>query len=201
MIESLQYLLFWVVASVAIISAGGVVLNRNAVYSALSLLVNFCMLAVLYILLNAQFVAMVQVLVYAGAVIVLFLFVEMLLGATGRIAPTPWQRPQVIVVLVVAFLILTIVGSVVYERPMGGAVGSMTDAALAQIGQVQAIGLTLFTDYILAVEMAAVLMLVGLVGAIVLGQGRRAAVAPDRRTESARPPEPPAADVPASDED
>jgi NADH-quinone oxidoreductase subunit J len=201
MIESLQYLLFWVVAGVAIISAGGVVLNRNAVYSALSLLVNFCMLAVLYILLNAQFLAMVQVLVYAGAVIVLFLFVEMLLGATGRIAPTPWLGPQVIVVLVVAFLILTIVGSVVYERPMGGAVGSMTDVALNEIGQVQAIGLTLFTDYIMAVEMAAVLMLVGLVGAIVLGQGRRTAIAPRRETESPQPAEPTAADVLASDKD
>lgn len=188
MIESLQYLLFWVVAGVAIISAGGVVLNRNAVYSALSLLVNFCMLAVLYILLNAQFLAMVQVVVYAGAVVVLFLFVEMLLGATGRIAPTPWLGPQVIVVLVVAFLTLTIVGSVVYEHPMGGAVGTMTDATLAEIGQVQAIGLTLYTDYILAVEMAAVLMLVGLVGAIVLAQGRRMAVPPPRRTDSPAPP-------------
>ena len=174
MIESLPYLLFWVIAGVAVISAGGVVLNRNAVYSALSLLVNFCMLAVLYIMLNAQFVAMVQVVVYAGAVVVLFLFVEMLLGASGRIAATPWLTPRVIAVLVVAFLVLTIVGSVVYEEPMGGAVGAVTPAALAEIGQVQAIGLALFTDYLLAVEMAAVLMLVGLVGAIVLAQSRHA---------------------------
>lgn len=200
MIESLQYLLFWVVAGVAIISAGGVVLNRNAVYSALSLLVNFCMLAVLYILLNAQFIAMVQVVVYAGAVVVLFLFVEMLLGASGRIATTaPWVRPRVVVVLVVAFLILTIVGSVVYEQPMGGAVGTVTDAVLAETGQVRAIGLTLFTDYILAVEMAAVLMLVGLVGAIVLGQQRRMVVVPRQETESTAPPDMAAA--PAADED
>jgi NADH-quinone oxidoreductase subunit J len=173
MIESLQYLLFWVVAGAVIISAGGVVLNRNAVYSALSLLVNFCMLAVLYILLNAQFLAMVQMVVYAGAVVVLFLFVEMLLGASGTITTTTWVGPRIIVVLVVAFLVLTIIGSVVYEQPMGGAVGTVTDATLAEAGQVKAIGMTLFTDYILAVEMAAVLMLVGLVGAIVLGQQRR----------------------------
>jgi hypothetical protein len=73
----------------------------------------------------------------------------------------------------VAFLVLTIVGSVVYEEPMGGAVGTVTPAVLAEIGQVQAIGLALFTDYLLAVEMAAVLMLVGLVGAVVLAQARR----------------------------
>jgi NADH-quinone oxidoreductase subunit J len=201
MIDSLQYLLFWVVAGVAIIAAGGVVLNRNAVYSALSLLVNFCMLAVLYILLNAQFIAMVQVVVYAGAVVVLFLFVEMLLGASGTIATTAWVRPRIIVVLVVAFLVLTIVGSVVYEQPIGGAMGTVTDATLAETGQVKAIGMTLFTDYILAVEMAAVLMLVGLVGAIVLGQQHRMAVTPRTDAEIPEPATPATDPVPAADED
>ncbi len=173
MIESLQLVLFWLVASVAVLSAGGVVLNRNAVYSALSLLVNFAMLAVLYVMLNAQFIALVQVVVYAGAVVVLFLFVEMLLGASGQIGPVRWLTPRAIVVLVVAFLVLTIVGSVVYEDPIGGANGTATQEAIAQVGQVRAIGLALFTDYLLAVELAAVLMLVGLVGAIVLTQQRR----------------------------
>ena len=178
MIEQLQFVLFWAVAIVAVISAGGVVLNRNAIYSALSLLVNFCALAVLYVMLNAQFIAMVQVVVYAGAVVVLFLFVEMLLGARGQIGPVPWLTPRAIVVLVVGFLVLTIVGSVVYEDPIGGAMGNATQEAVTQVGQVQAIGLTLFTDYLLAVELAAVLMLVGLVGAMVLAPQRR-------KTESA----------------
>jgi NADH-quinone oxidoreductase subunit J len=170
MIEQLELVLFWVTASVSVMAAAGVVLNRNAVYSALSLLVNFCMLAVLYVMLNAQFIAMVQVVVYAGAVVVLFLFVEMLLGASGRSGPLGWVTPRAIVALVMAFLVLTIVGSVVYEGPLGGASGSATQEAIARVGQVQAIGLTLFTDYLLAVELAAVLMLVGLVGALVLTQ-------------------------------
>jgi NADH-quinone oxidoreductase subunit J len=77
------------------------------------------------------------------------------------------------VALVVAFLLLTIVGSVVYEGPIGGASGSATQEAIARVGQVQAIGLALYTDYLLAVELAAVLMLVGLVGALVLTQRPR----------------------------
>ena len=173
MIDQLQLVLFWVTASVSVLAAAGVVLNRNAVYSALSLLVNFCMLAVLYVMLNAQFIAMVQVVVYAGAVVVLFLFVEMLLGASGRSGPLSWVTPRAIVALVVAFLLLTIVGSVVYEGPIGGASGNATQEAIARVGQVQAIGLALYTDYLLAVELAAVLMLVGLVGALVLTQRPR----------------------------
>lgn len=168
--ESLQSLLFWVVATVAVLSAGGVVLNRNAIYSALSLLVNFTMLAVLYLLLNAQFIAMVQVIVYAGAVVVLFVFVEMLLGATGRIQVTGWLTPRLIVAAVAGFLLLSTVGSVVYESAIGGMRGNVTPEVLARTGVVQVLGITLYTDYLLAVQLAGVLMLVGLVGALQLGQ-------------------------------
>lgn len=162
--------LFWIVAAVAVASAGGVVLNRNAIYSALSLLVNFTMLAVLYLLLNAQFIAMVQVIVYAGAVVVLFVFVEMLLGATGRIQVTGWLTPRLVVAAVAGFLLLSTVGSVVYESAIGGMRGNITPEMLAQAGQVQVLGITLYTDYLLAVQLAGVLMLVGLVGALQLGQ-------------------------------
>lgn len=168
--EAWQMVLFWIVAAVAVLSAGGVVLNRNAIYSALSLLVNFTMLAVLYLLLNAQFIAMVQVIVYAGAVVVLFVFVEMLLGATGRIQAAGWLTPRLIVAVVAGFLLLSTVGSIVYESAIGGMRGNATPEALAQVGQVQVLGMTLYTDYLLAVQLAGVLMLVGLVGALQLGQ-------------------------------
>ncbi|MGQ9502518.1 MAG: NADH-quinone oxidoreductase subunit J [Anaerolineae bacterium] len=170
MVESLQILLFWVVAAVAVLSAGGVVLNRNAIYSALSLLVNFTMLAVLYLMLNAQFIAMVQVIVYAGAVVVLFVFVEMLLGATGRIQAVGWLTPRLIVAVAASFLLLSTVGGVVYESAISGMRGSATPEAITRAGQVQVLGMTLYTDYLLAVELAGVLMLVGLVGALQLGQ-------------------------------
>ncbi len=168
MIEMIQHPLFWLVAVIAVLSASGVVLSRNAIYSALSLLANFIMLAALYLMLNAQFIAIVQVVVYADAVVVLFVFVEMLLGAVGRIPVVERLTPHLIVALVVGFLIMVIVGSVVYEVPIGGARGSATQQAINQAGQVQVLGMTLFTDYLLAVELAGVLMLVGLVGALVL---------------------------------
>ncbi|MGC8880407.1 MAG: NADH-quinone oxidoreductase subunit J [Anaerolineae bacterium] len=190
--ESLQSLLFWVVAAVAVLSAGGVVLNRNAIYSALSLLVNFTMLAVLYLLLNAQFIAMVQVIVYAGAVVVLFVFVEMLLGATGRIQVSGWLTPHLIVAVVAGFLLLSTVGSVVYESAIGGMRGNVTPEVLARAGQVQVLGITLYTDYLLAVQLAGVLMLVGLVGALQLGQQWQRA-RPSQSAESA--PRPPSAEV------
>ena len=75
MAQQIQPTLFFILAGVSIIAALGVIFNRNAVYSALSLLVNFGILAVFYLLLNAQFIAVVQVAVYAGAIVVLFLFV------------------------------------------------------------------------------------------------------------------------------
>ena len=73
--------LFFILAAILVVSAFAVVFNRNVVHSALALLVNFCTLAIVYFILNAQFLAIVQILVYAGAIVVLFLFVVMLLGA------------------------------------------------------------------------------------------------------------------------
>ena len=80
----MQLIFFLALALIAILGALGVVLSRSAVYSALSLLVNFAVLAVMYFMLNAQFLGVVQVIVYAGAIVVLFLFVIMLIG--GQLA-------------------------------------------------------------------------------------------------------------------
>ena len=87
MIQQLELISFLALAGVTVIAALGVVFSRSAVYSVLSLLVNFGALAVLYLMLNAQFVAAVQILVYAGAIVVLFLFVQMLLGTGDQMEP------------------------------------------------------------------------------------------------------------------
>src|SRR5512138_1432715 len=92
-------ILFLVLAVVCIATAIGMLLSRSAIYSALFLVLNFGTVAVFYILLNAPFIAMSQITVYAGAIMVLFIFVIMLLG-TQRLPPThvlPWQRPLAIV--------------------------------------------------------------------------------------------------------
>src|SRR4030065_799017 len=97
---SLQLFLFLVLALVAITSALGMVVHRYAIYSALFLVLNFATVAVFFLLLNAPFIAIAQVSVYAGAIMVLFLFVIMLLGAeqTGPQQAIPWQRPTAMIV-------------------------------------------------------------------------------------------------------
>ena len=176
MAVQLERLLFLALSGVAVVSALGVVFNRNAVYSALSLLVNFAMLAGLYVMLNAQFIAAAQVIIYAGAIVVLFLFVVMLLGAGGDMRVDRWLTPRSAVVVGGALVLLTLVGTLVFEGSIGGATGADTPEQLAEVGQTQALGVALFTDYMLAFELAGVLLLVGMVGAIVLGQQWRARV-------------------------
>jgi len=170
MIQQLEMGLFLVLAVVAVIAALGVVFNRNAIYSALCLLLNFAMLAGLYLMLNAQFIAMIQIMIYAGAIVVLFLFVEMLLGAGGEAGATRWLTKRNAFVVAAALLLLTLVGAILFEEPIGGAMGSDTPEAIAAVGQVQAVGAALFTKYVLVFELTGLLMLVGLVGALVLSQ-------------------------------
>ncbi|PIZ25137.1 MAG: NADH-quinone oxidoreductase subunit J, partial [Chloroflexi bacterium CG_4_10_14_0_8_um_filter_57_5] len=99
----LTLILFIVLAITAIATAIGLLVSRNAVYAALFLVLNFATVAVFYLLLGAPFIAMAQVTVYAGAIMVLFLFVIMLLGAEKlpKGQALPWQRPLAIVLTVV----------------------------------------------------------------------------------------------------
>jgi NADH-quinone oxidoreductase subunit J len=165
-------ILFIIFAATAIAAALGVVLSRKPVYSALLLLVNFCTLAALYILLRAQFLAMVQIIVYAGAIVVLFLFVTMLIGGgelrdIGPAGSAPASRftwPR-IVALVLALLLLAGLGYGIVSGQLSSTKGS--EAAFLN-GSVQAIGQALYTDYLVPFELASVLLLVGMVGAIVL---------------------------------
>lgn len=170
MAQQIQPTLFFILAGVSIIAALGVIFNRNAVYSALSLLVNFGILAVFYLLLNAQFIAVVQVAVYAGAIVVLFLFVVMLLGAGGKTWLDSWLSWRTTLIILAAVVLLTFIGTAVFELPIRGESGSATPQAVAQMGQTQALGALLFTQYLLPFELASVLLLVGMLGAVVLGQ-------------------------------
>lgn len=166
--------LFIVFALIAIVAAVGVIISRKPVYSALFLLLNFATLAVLYILLEAQFLAAVQVIVYAGAIVVLFLFVVMLIGG-GELtdigdprkpmrARFTWPR---IAALVLGLLLLAAVGYGVLTGQLNPAQGS--EAAFGQ-GGVEAIAGVLYTDYLLPFELTSVLLLVGMIGAVVLAR-------------------------------
>ena len=159
----MSLVLFFALALIAVAAAAGLVTTRNPVHSALFLLLNFASLAVMYILLNAQFLAAAQIIVYAGAIVVLFLFVIMLMGwrVSDTIAPArAWTRGLAVGlgVLLVAALIYAVFTPLANPATTGALDG----------GSTQAIGGALFTSYLLPFELVSVLLLVGIVGAIVL---------------------------------
>ena len=161
---SIDLLLFFVLAIVAVVAALGMLASRNAVYSALFLILNFATVAVFFLLLGAPFIAMAQVTVYAGAIMVLFLFVIMLLGAEqteGR-HRSGWQRP-VAVLLTLVLLIES--GFLIFVR--SDLVSAVAPVA-SNYASPQAIGELLFSDYLLPFEITSVLLLVAMVGVIVL---------------------------------
>ena len=162
----MELVIFLVLAAMAVLAAVGVVAQRSAVRSALFLLLHFVCLAGLYILLNAQFVAMVQIIVYAGAIVVLFLFVVMLLGMERAQEP-PDLRPYY--GLVGGVLALLLVVGIVWALLLGGA-GEITAAAAG--GSVRDLGTALLTGYAVPFELASVLLLVALVGAVALARKR-----------------------------
>jgi NADH-quinone oxidoreductase subunit J len=158
-------ILFLGLAVLAIASAVAMLAGRNAVYSALFLVLNLVTVAILYLLLNAAFIAMVQITVYAGAIMVLFLFVIMLLGGqqAGSGPDLPWQRP-VSVVLAVALVVL-----MAYALLAGGRGPQLADASLPEgFGSPQSVGRLLFRDYLIPFEAISGLLLAAMVGAIVL---------------------------------
>jgi NADH-quinone oxidoreductase subunit J len=161
---TLELALFFILSMVAISSALGMLLSRSAVYSALFLVINFATVAVFYILLNAPFIAMSQVSVYAGAIMVLFLFVIMLLG-TKSLPPSsalPWQRP---VAIALAVILAAEAAYLLFARRVAVAT---VPPAVETFGSPQAVGKALFNEYLLPFEITSVLLLVAMIGAIIL---------------------------------
>jgi NADH-quinone oxidoreductase subunit J len=163
---------FLVSAAICLGGALGVVLFRNPVHNALSLIATLFGVAVLFIAQEAYFLAAIQVIVYAGAIVILFLFVIMLLGVdrAERIGRDPilGQRP-VAVVIGAAILGLTLTALLSGASRVTGERSSLgpLDPAVADIDR---LGRVLFTDYIFAVEITAVLLTIAVVGAVVLSR-------------------------------
>ena len=158
-------ILFYIAAAVTILAALNMVLQRTPVYSALSLIVVLCSLAVVYLLLGAEFMAALQVIIYAGAIMVLFVFVIMLLNA-GREVPShrsrlaKWLGAPLIGALLVEMLVA------IWDQfpPTSVAPPPHLD------GSPTAIGHLLFADYVLPFEVTSLLILVAVLGAVVLAK-------------------------------
>lgn len=167
-----ELILFLILAVVAIVTAIVMLLHRNSIYSALFLVLNFITVAVFYLLLGAPFVAMVQITVYAGAIMVLFLFVIMLLGAE-RLPDAKvlrWQRPLAYG-LAAVLAAETIYLLVTRARPEGGVLPP--EASINTVDNLRTLGMTLFSDYLLPFEVTSILLLVAMVGAIVISRRER----------------------------
>ncbi|HUV25804.1 MAG TPA: NADH-quinone oxidoreductase subunit J [Anaerolineales bacterium] len=167
-----DFLLFIVLAVVAVASALSMLLSRNAVYSALFLVINFATIAVFFLLLGSPFLAMAQVTIYAGAIMVLFLFVIMLLGAEplSQDESLPWQRPVAIILGVVLLVETGIIGySLGFQE---GLLPSFTSFA-SDYASPGDIGILLFNEYLLPFEITSVLLLVAMIGAIVLTRNQK----------------------------
>jgi NADH-quinone oxidoreductase subunit J len=169
--EQAELIVFIVLAPLSVVTALGMVLSRNAIYSALLLVVNFFCLAGFYVLLEAQFVAAVQVIVYAGAIMVLFLFVLMLLGTGNEVAITERLRGQRPAAVLLSLGLLVAVVAAIFAGVFDAEPASL--AAANEGGNVQAVGRLLFTRYTFAFETAGILLVVAAVGALVLGKRQR----------------------------
>lgn len=173
-----EVVMFFVLAVATTAAALGVITFKNAVYSALSLILTLLFLALFYLLLGAQFIAVVQVLIYAGAIMVLFLFVVTMLASDPADAAiqerdrVPWQR------YVAGLLGLVLVGSLSYLLFTGAsdvvgakATGTASlSANVAQYGNVEAFGLALFHGFLFPFEVTSLLIVVAILGALVFGR-------------------------------
>lgn len=166
----MEMVVFVITAAIALIGAFAMLVSRNAVHSALFLLLNFGAVAILFLLLRAPFLFVVQLSVYAGAIMVLFLFVVMLLGAErsedeqDRVA---WQRPVAYLLGGVLFIQLLLVSFGLPTTSPPATPEAENFAAPAKVGAM------LFTTYLFPFEITAFILLVALVGVVVLNQRGR----------------------------
>ena len=162
--------LFYLFAAAAVMTAIMVICSRNAVYSALYLIGTLFSLACIFLLLHAEFIAAIQVLVYAGAIMVLFLFVIMLLNV-GREKRVPLKlKGQKIAGLALALCLLALLFARTRGVPDPDPIGPYSPERLAEVGNVKAIGWLLFTDYLFPFEITSVLLFVAIIGTVVLAR-------------------------------
>jgi NADH-quinone oxidoreductase subunit J len=177
---TVEAVIFFVAAALALGGALGVVLARNPVHAALLLVVTLVAVAIFFLIQEAQLVAAVQIIVYAGAIVVLFLFVIMLLGVDREESlrdPIPYQRPAAVALGAILLAEIFVLAGRTWATGATSTRGSVRRQVDGQdLGNIQRVARTLFTDFLWAFELTAVLLVIAVVGAVVLARrsGQRA---------------------------
>ena len=169
---NVELVLFGAFALLTLLSAGLVIFAKNAISSAMSLVATFFFLAGIYVLLWAHTVAVLQVLVYAGAIMVLFLFVIMLLNLGETTSPGPQMTLSRIAGGAAAAGLLVVLVMAIWRMPVPSEAFTGAQAVAGGFGTLKAVGLTIFTRWLLPFEAVSLLLLVGMVGAVVVAKSR-----------------------------
>ena len=166
-------IIFYIFAALSVLGGLGVLLLRNPIHCALSLVGTFFCLGAIYVMLNAEFVAVIQVLVYAGAIMVLFLFVLMLLSSKdSEKYANKWPIGKILAAILSLGIFEQIASLFNASELQLGPKGEYPLEVVEEVGSIALIGRLLFTDYILAFEIIAILLLVAVIGAVVIAKRR-----------------------------
>jgi NADH-quinone oxidoreductase subunit J len=163
---SITQILFWFLSVLALFSALMVITSKNPVYSVLWLILVFFAISGHYLLLNAQFLAIVNIIVYAGAIMVLFLFVIMLMNLNRDNEPQKNKWLKLAGALAGGCLLLVLVAALKNAETKS----AVAEAGTGDIGLIKNLGIALFQDYVVPFEISSVLFLSAMVGAVVLGK-------------------------------
>ncbi|MGV3656577.1 MAG: NADH-quinone oxidoreductase subunit J [Chitinophagaceae bacterium] len=157
-------ILFWALAAISVFSAVMVISSKNPVYSVLWLILTFFSISGHYILLNAQFLAIVNIIVYAGAIMVLFLFVIMLMNLNKETEPQKNRWMKMAGAIAGGSLLLVMVAA------LRDADAGTAQMGYGEIGLIENLGKVLFTQYVVPFEISSILFLSAMVGAVVIGK-------------------------------
>jgi NADH-quinone oxidoreductase subunit J len=163
---SITQILFWLLSVLALFSALMVVTSKNPIYSVLWLIITFFCISGHYILLNAQFLAIVNIIVYAGAIMVLFLFVIMLMNLNKDQEPQKNKWLKLVGAITSGCLLLVLVAALRNSELKN----QFAQVGKGNIGLIQNLGQALFNDYVVPFEISSILFLSAMVGAVVLGK-------------------------------
>jgi len=164
----METLFFLIITLVAIVSAILVITCKNPINSALALVMTFFCLATYYVMLDAPFMAVVQVMVYAGAIMVLIVFTIMLLNI--RVDATKKHSHKVVLGSIIGFFTLINTAFIVVKGRVAQPTGTLTGEMIRQQGHTELIGREMFTNFLLPFEITSILLLVAIVGAVILAK-------------------------------